>query len=178
MTTLPREVLVPADAHVLGSPDAPVTIVEFGDLECPYCKDAAPVLRDVVEASDGRARLVFRHFPLFEVHPHALTAALAVEAAAAQGRFWPLLDALFAQQDDLSDAGIVRAAATLGIEPAGLVGEAAQRFGGVVERDYADGLAAGVAGTPTVFVDGVRLTGRVTRESVQAAVDARLRGSG
>ncbi|ROS76873.1 DsbA family protein [Cellulomonas sp. PhB143] len=167
--------LVPAGAHVLGEPGAAVTIVEFGDLECPYCRDAAPVLRDAVASSGGQVRLVFRHFPLFAVHPHALTAALAAEAAAQAGAFWAMHDALFAHQDDLTDAGLARVAASLGVDGldgAAVVGQAAQRFGDVVERDYADAVAAGVEGTPTVFVDGARLTGRITRASVRAAVDA------
>ena len=95
--------------HVLGRLDAPVTVVEHGDLECPYCRAAAPVLRALVERSDGRVRLVWKHFPLFEVHPHALTAALAAEAAGAHGLFWEMHDLLFAHQDHLADEGRHRA---------------------------------------------------------------------
>ena len=75
----------PAERHVLGEPGAPVTVVEYGDYECPYCAGAAPILRELVSTSQGRVRLVFRNFPLFEVHPHALTAALAAESTAASG---------------------------------------------------------------------------------------------
>ncbi|OLT53217.1 thioredoxin domain-containing protein [Cellulosimicrobium sp. CUA-896] len=169
---VPLEQLVPEDAHVLGDPAAPVTIVEFGDLECPYCAAAAPVLRDVVASSAGRVRLVFRHFPLFEIHPYALTAALAVEAADAHGRFWEMHEALFAHQDRLDDAGLAERARELGIDGAAVVGDAAQQFAAVVQRDYADALALGVQGTPTLFVDGVRYRGRVTREGLEAAVAA------
>ncbi|WP_069388068.1 DsbA family protein [Cellulosimicrobium cellulans] len=169
---VPVEELVPADAHVLGDPAAPVTLVEFGDLECPYCAAAAPVLRDVVASSAGRVRLVFRHFPLFEIHPHALTAALAVEAAGAQGRFWEMHEAFFAHQDRLDDAGLAERAAELGLDGASVVGDAAQQHAGAVQRDYAAALALGVQGTPTLFVDGVRYRGRVTREGLEAAVAA------
>ncbi|MFC8923538.1 DsbA family protein [Cellulosimicrobium sp. NPDC057127] len=169
---VPTEQLVPADAHVLGAPDAPVTIVEFGDLECPYCAAAAPVLRDVVASSGGRVRLVFRHFPLFEIHPHALTAALAAEAAGAQGRFWEMHALLFAHQDRLDDAGLAERAEELGLDGSSVVGDAAQAFAGAVQRDYADALAAGVQGTPTLFVDGVRYRGKVTRDGLEAAVAA------
>src|SRR4051794_38423714 len=71
--------------HVMGNPEAPVCVVEYGDYECPYCAAAEPVLRQLVEGSDGAVRVVFRNFPLFEVHPHALVAALAAEAAGATG---------------------------------------------------------------------------------------------
>ncbi|MCB7136602.1 DsbA family protein [Cellulosimicrobium marinum] len=164
--------LVPAGAHVLGAADAPVTIVEFGDFECPYCRAAAPVLRDVVERSDGRVRLVFRHFPLFEIHPHALTAALAAEAAGAHGRFWEMHSALFADQDRLDDAALAERADALDIPAHEVVGDDVQQHADAVRRDYADALALGVQGTPTLFVDGERYHGRVTAEGLQAAIDA------
>jgi len=156
--------------HVYGPPDAPVTVVEFGDLECPYCRAAAPVLRELVDSAAGTVRLVFRHFPLFEVHPHALTAALAVEAAADQGAFWPMFDLLVAGQVDLGDAGLRSAADAVGLDGSVVVGEAAQRFGDRVEEDYADGRALDVRGTPTLFVDGERFTGQVTLTALRARV--------
>ncbi|MBM7478098.1 DsbA family protein [Oerskovia jenensis] len=177
-TTRPGAELVPPDAHVFGDPDAPVTIVEFGDFECPYCHDAAPVLRTVVEESGGQVRLVFRHFPLFEVHPYALTAALAAEAAGAQGRFWDMHDLLFAHQDRLDDVGLAHWAQKLGLDGASVVGDAAQQHGDVVERDYLAGGALGVRGTPTVYVDGERYRGRVTEDGVRAAVAAALADAG
>ncbi|MET4226224.1 protein-disulfide isomerase [Oerskovia enterophila] len=170
--------LVPPGAHVFGNADAPVTIVEFGDFECPYCHDAAPALRSVVEESGGQVRLVFRHFPLFEVHPYALTAALAAEAAGEQGRFWDMHDLLFAHQDRLDDTALAHWAQKLGLDGASVVGDAAQRFGDVVERDYLAGSAAGVRGTPTVYVDGERYRGRVTEDGLRAAVAAALAAAG
>ncbi|WP_251153170.1 DsbA family protein [Cellulosimicrobium sp. Marseille-Q4280] len=164
--------LVPSDAHVLGDPDAPVTIVEFGDMECPYCRDAAPVLRDVVASSGGRVRLVFRHFPLFELHPHALTAALAVEAAGAAGRFWEMHEALYEHQDHLDDAGLAERAGELGLSAESVVGDEVQQHADAVRRDYADALALGVQGTPTLFVNGERYRGRVTAEGLEAAITA------
>ena len=158
--------------HVYGAPDAPVTIVEFGDLECPHCRAAAPILREVVDGSDGRVRLVWRHFPLFEVHPHALTAALASEAFAAHGRFWELHDAAFTHQERLADPDLRRYARAAGVDPDEVVGDRAQRYAGLVEADYLAGLALEVRGTPTLFVDGERLTGEVTRRAVDEAVAA------
>lgn len=163
---------VDPERFVLGNPDAPVTVVEFGDLECPYCRAAAPVLRRLVEESDGRVRLVWRHFPLFEVHPHALAAALAAEAAGAQGRFWELHDRLLEQQDRLTDDDLRAHATALGLDPEDLVGEHAEAFADAVRADYADGLALEVPGTPCVFVDGVRFRGRIELEALRAVVDA------
>ncbi|GCE74993.1 DsbA family protein [Cellulomonas biazotea] len=166
------------ERHVYGSPDAPVTILEFGDLECPYCRAAAPVLREVVDASDGLARLVWRHFPLFEVHPYALTAALAAEAAATVGRFWDLHDVLLAHQDHLAEPDLRRYARDLGIDPALVAGPAAQEFAPSVEADYLAGVAMGVRGTPTILVDGIVHPGRPQVEPLLTAVRtaARVRG--
>ncbi|MCR6491479.1 DsbA family protein [Cellulomonas sp. P24] len=163
--------------HVYGPPDAPVTVVEFGDLECPYCRAAAPVLRELVDTAAGTVRLVFRHFPLFEVHPHALTAALAVEAAASQGAFWPMFDRLVSGPVDLGDAALRAAADELGLDGSLVVGEAAQRHGDWVEEDYADGRALDVRGTPTLFVNDERFSGQVTLTALRACV-AQALGAG
>jgi protein-disulfide isomerase len=162
--------------HVLGDPDAPVTVIEYGDFECPYCAAAAPVLRQLVEESQGRVRLVFRHFPVASIHPHALTAALAAEAAAAQGAFWPMHDLLFARQDRLGDVALRAYAEELGLDGSRVVGEAAQEFADKVEADFTAGLEDEVAGTPTVIVDGELFTGRVELAALRRA--AGLTGSG
>ena len=155
--------------HVLGNPDAPVTVIEYGDFECPYCAAAAPVLRRLVEESDGRVRLVFRHFPVASVHPHALTAALAAEAAAAQGAFWPMHDLLFARQDRLGDVALRAYADSLGLDGSRVVGEPAQEFAGKVMADFQLGLEDEVAGTPTVIVDGRPFSGRVELPALRRA---------
>ena len=162
--------------HVLGDPDAPVTVIEYGDFECPYCAAAAPVLRQLVEESDGRVRLVFRHFPVVDAHPHALTAALAAEAAGAQGAFWPMHDLLFARQDRLGDVALRAYAEELGLDGSRVVGEPAQEFAAKVAADFERGLADEVAGTPTVVVDGELFSGRVELGALRRAV--RLNGSG
>jgi protein-disulfide isomerase len=159
-----------ATEHVLGNPDAPVTVIEYGDFECPYCAAAAPVLRQLVEESDDRVRLVFRHFPLAENHPHALTAALAAEAAGAQGAFWPMHDLLFARQDRLSDVALRAYADELGLDGSRVVGEAAQEFAAKVAADFEQGLEDEVAGTPTVIVDGELFSGRVELTALRRAV--------
>ncbi len=156
--------------HVLGNPEAPVTVLEYADFECPYCAAAAPVLRQLVEGSQGRVRLVFRHFPLAGNHPHALTAALAAEAAGAQGAFWPMHDLLFARQDRLSDTALRAYAEELGLDGGRVVGEAAQEFAGKVAADFEQALADEVAGTPTVVVDGRLFSGRVELAALRRAV--------
>ena len=161
--------------HVLGNPDAPVTLLEYGDYECPYCAAAAPVLRQVVTESDGHVRLLFRNFPLPSVHPFALTAALAAEAAGEQGAFWPMHELIFARQDRLDDAALRAYADELGIDGSRVVGDAAQAFGDKVEADFEAGLAAGVAGTPTVFVDGQKLAD-MSAAGLSAAVSSAAAG--
>jgi protein-disulfide isomerase len=157
---------VDLDRHVYGRPDAPMTVVEYGDFECPYCRSAAPVLRQLIDESDGRARLVWRHFPLFRNHPFALTAALAAEASG--DRFWAMHDLLFARQDHLTDQDLARYAAEIGAGD--VVGDAAQRFRPAVEADYAAGAEAGVRGTPTLFVDGRLYSGRMEVGALRTAL--------
>jgi protein-disulfide isomerase len=158
--------------HVLGEMDAPVTVIEFGDYECPYCAGAAPVLRELVESSAGQVRLVFRNFPLFEVHPHALTAALAAESTADTGGervFWVMHQKLFVHQARLSDVDLRLYAEAVGADPRLAVGEAAQKYAPIVQADYAMGIEAGVSSTPTLFMNGVAYEGRIDVLSLQHA---------
>jgi protein-disulfide isomerase len=159
-----------ATRFVYGDPDAPTTLVEFGDFECPYCAAAAPVLHELVDSSDGAVRLVFRHFPLFQPHPYALTAALAAEAAGAQGSFWPLHDILFTRQDRLTDADLVRYGEHLGLDTSTMVGEPAQRYAPAIEMDYTAGAELGVHGTPTLFFDDQPYVDRVELGALRSAV--------
>lgn len=152
-----------------GDPGAPVTVVEHGDFECPYCRAAAPVLASLVEGSGGRVRLLWQEFPLFEIHPHALAAALAAEAARAQGVFWPMHDQLFAHQDALDDGSLRRYAQSVGADPESVVGEAAQEHAAEVGRQYREGVEAGVRGTPTLFIDGRMYTGPLALPELRAA---------
>ena len=159
--TIPDDGFDVSTEHVFGDVDAPVTVVEYGDFECPYCAAAAPVLRQLVEESGGRVRLIFRNFPLPDVHPHALTAALAAEAAGAQGAYWPMHDLLFTKQDRLDDRSLKAYADHLGLDGQLVVGEAAQQFGDKVEADFSAGLDEGVSGTPTLIIDGEPYMGRI-----------------
>ncbi|MBV1852739.1 DsbA family protein [Catellatospora tritici] len=154
------------DRHVYGAVDAPVTLVEYGDFECPYCGAAAPVLRRLVDTSGGMVRLVYRHFPLFNSHPFALTAALAAEASG--DRFWQMHDLLFAHQTRLTDADLDNYAHL--IDAGQVTGAAAQQHRPEVEADYNSGVEAGVRGTPTLFTDGRLYQGKVELNALRSAL--------
>lgn len=160
--------------HVRGPADPagrrPVTVVEYGDVECPYCRRLEPVLRQLLEQRP-HVRLVYRHFPLVHEHPHAYSAALALEAAAEQGRFWQLHDLLLADGAALGRRALAAYAEQLGLEPARLLRPAAERYDADVRDDVDGGLDSGVQGTPTVFVEGVRLPGMPDLAVLLDAVD-------
>jgi protein-disulfide isomerase len=165
----------PARDHVRGNPDAPVTIVQYGDYECPYCRAAAPVLSELLRRFDGDLRFVARHLPLPDVHPNAALAAEAAEAAGSQGRFWEMHDTLLAHQDALQLADLVRYAEEVGINPVDFERDLLSgRFSPRVAHDVASAEAAGVAGTPTYFINDARYPGSYDLDSLDRAVRAAL----
>jgi formate-nitrite transporter family protein len=148
------------DDHVMGPHGAPVTLVEYGDFECPYCGEAYPIVHEIQERMGDRLRFVFRNFPLSESHPHAQHAAEAAEAASAQGKFWEMHDMLYENQDALDDRHLVRYAADLGLDAKQLARELeAGTFEAAVREDFRSGVRSGVNGTPTFFVNGTRYDG-------------------
>ena len=154
-----RLALAPLDEkadHVRGSP-AGRLILEYGDYECPYSRQAYRAIEQVERQLDGNMRFAFRHFPLTSIHPHALAAAAAAEAAAMQGRFWDMHDLLFHRQKALEDGDLRRYAAQLGLDVAAFDRDRASRaVADRICRDVDSGLASGqVLGTPTLFIDGV-----------------------
>ena len=141
--------------HVIGASHAPVTIVEYGDFECPNCKQAAPAVKLLLERFAGRTCAVFRHFPLEEVHPHALTAALAAECAGGQGKFWPMHDLLFANQDHLKINQLHSYAEQLQLDMARYTAEMDDQVYLQRIREQMEGARrSGVRATPTFFVNG------------------------
>ena len=143
--------------HQQGPPDAPVTLVEYGDYECPYCGRAYPILKAIQERMAGRLRFVFRNFPITSNHPHAQHAAEAAEAADAQGRFWEMHDTLYENQHALKDADLVGYAATLGLDTERFEQDLTRHvFRERVREDFLSGLRSGVNGTPTFYINGVR----------------------
>jgi protein-disulfide isomerase len=146
---------VAASDHLLGGEHAPVTIVEYGDFECPNCRQAAPAVKLILEHWRGRVRLVWRHFPLEGVHPHALSAALASEAAAAQGKFWEMHDVLLENQGHLKTNHLRGYARRLELDPARYEAEMEDQLYLQRVREQIDGGGkSGVRGTPTFFVNG------------------------
>ncbi|MDP9268498.1 MAG: DsbA family protein [Acidobacteriota bacterium] len=173
MTTL--RVPVGADDHVQGPATAAVTLVEYGDYECPHCGHAYPIVKQLQEEFGDDLRFVFRNFPLANAHPHAQLAAEAAEAAGAQGKFWEMHDWLFENQDDLSSENIVAGAEELGLDMKRFVNDSESRkFQEKVKRDFAGGVRSGVNGTPTFFINGVRHDADFEYETLTAAIQAAL----
>ena len=159
-TTDDRELtLAPLDEkadHVRGAP-ADHLIIEYGDYECPYSRQAFHAIEQVEQRLSGNMRFAFRHFPLTGIHPHALAAAAAAEAAARQGRFWDMHELLFHRQKALQDGDLRGYAARLGLDVAAFDRDrASTAVAGRIRRDVDSGLASGqVLGTPTLFIDGI-----------------------
>lgn len=146
---------VSADDHIRGRVDAPVSVVEYGDFECPYCAQARVTLERVQSELRDHMMLVFRHFPLSEIHPHAELASEAVESVAAQGKFWAMHDTVFANQADLSVPALLRYAERVGADAGRVESDLAARvWKSRVKRDVNSGQRSGVEGTPTFFIDG------------------------
>jgi len=143
--------------HVEGPDTAKVTLVEYGDYECPFCGRAYPIVKKIQEALGSRLRFVFRNFPLTESHPHAQHAAEAAEAAAAQGRFWEMHDALYEHQRALGDRQLVEYAAAIGLDERTFHQELTEHTHAPRVREYfLSGVRSGVNGTPTFFINGFR----------------------
>lgn len=154
-----------------GPENAPVTFVEYGDFECPHCGSVEPVLRELRRLAGPGMRFVYRHFPLTSSHPHAQAAAEAAEAAGAQGAFWPMHDALFANQQALTDRDLVGYAAALGLDGQAVATALAnQTYEPNVREDFMSGVRSGVSGTPTFFINGVRYDGDYTLDALARAV--------
>jgi protein-disulfide isomerase len=142
--------------HMRGSEHARVTVVEYGDFECPSCKVAVPTPKLLLERFPSRIRFVFRHFPLQEAHPHAQLAAEASEAAAAQGKFWAMHDVLFQNQAHLKDKDLHRYAADLGLDMARYTAEMDDHIYLQKVREHVEGgRRSHIRATPTFFVDGI-----------------------
>ncbi len=148
------------DDHSRGPQDATLTIVEYGDYQCPYCGQAYGIVEELVRKLGDDLRFVFRNFPLVDVHAHAQAAAELAEAAALQGRFWEMHDTLFEHQGDLSDAALAQYATSVGLDTQQVArdlegGKPRER----VESDFEGAIRSGANGTPTFFVNGERYDG-------------------
>jgi len=175
------DLAVPVDPkrdHIRGSDAAPVTLVEYGDFECPYCGRAEPAVREIVAEFGEDLRFVFRHLPLADVHPNAQLAAEAAEAAGAQGKFWEMHDLLFEHQDALKPMDLVGYAGDLGLDVDRFTDELRRRvYAARVAEDIDTADQSGVTGTPTFFVNGRRQQGSFDIDLLTAAVRAALQRS-
>jgi Na+/H+ antiporter NhaA len=163
----------PERDHIRGDDDAPVTLVEYGDFECPFCGRAEPVVRELVSEFGHDLRYVFRHLPLSDVHPRALLAAEAAEAADDQGAFWEMHDLLFQHQDALEPKDLMGYAEELGLDLERFTDQLRRHeHAGRIASDVDDADLSGVSGTPTFFVNGMRHQGAYDIDTLTAAVRA------
>ena len=156
---------------VRGPADAPVTLLEYGDFECPFCGQAFRELKRLEQSVGDQVRFAFRHFPLVQVHPHAQLAAEAAEAAGAQGKFWEMYDTLFMNQQALGPSDLLAYADDLGLDGPRFSRDVQEhRFLPKVRRDFMAGVRSGVNGTPTIFINGQRWNGPYTAAALLAGI--------
>jgi protein-disulfide isomerase len=158
--------------HILGPPRAELTMVEYGDYQCPYCRAASVVVRDVKHRFGAALRFVFRHFPLTEIHPLALTAAEAAEAAGVQGKFWEMHETLYANQDALTVPDLLAYAGELDLDVERMAEELSSHIHVPrIREDFAGGVRSGVNGTPCFFINGERHDGSWDARTLTAALE-------
>jgi protein-disulfide isomerase len=158
--------------HIQGPSDAPVTLVEYGDYQCPYCGAAYPIIKEVQGRMGDRLRFAFRNFPITTAHPRAEQAAEAAEAADAQDRFWPMHDLLYENQRHLADEDLLRYAGQLGLDVESFGRDLAEHVHAArVREDFMSGVRSGVNGTPTFYINGVRHDDSYDVDTLLAALE-------
>lgn len=172
----PPKVAVSHDPdRVKGNPNAPITIVEFSDFQCPFCKRAEPTLNELLAKYEGKVRLAYRDFPLSQIHPQAQKAAEASRCAGEQGKFWEYHDVLFADQAKLDPQSLTEHAKSLKLDEKSFE-ECLNsgKYTAAVGKDLEEGKQAGVSGTPAFFINGISLSGAVPLESFTRLIDEEL----
>jgi protein-disulfide isomerase len=170
-----QKVAIGEDDWIRGPERAPVTILEYGDFQCPRCAEAHHLLRGLRSEFPDGVRWVFRHFPIATAHPRAIEAAEAAEAAGAQGAFWPMHDLLFSHQDELDYPYLVAYAQMVGIDDVQFETELGERTHLLsVKSDFRRGIRDGANGTPSLFIDGRRYDGTLDRYSLSNVVQTLL----
>jgi protein-disulfide isomerase len=158
--------------HIQGPSSAVVTLVEYGDYQCPFCGDAYPIIKSLQTHFGDRLQFVFRNFPLARIHRYAQGAAEAAEATDAQGKFWEMHDYLFEHQDALDVESLMRAAGALGLDQVKFGHEVTEHaYADRVQQDIDSGIESGVTGTPTTFVNGVRNDDDDDFETLKAKIE-------
>jgi protein-disulfide isomerase len=157
--------------HWQGPENAPVTLLEYGDYQCPFCADVHPMIQSIARTLGVQLRFVFRHMPLNEVHPFAQYAAEAAEAAGAQGKFWEMHNAIYTRQSELGSDLLHQLAGALHLDIPRFEAELdARRYRPRVKRDFMSGMRCGVTGTPTFFINGKRYEDALDGRSLLSAV--------
>ena len=158
--------------HSQGSATAAVTLVQYGDYECPYTRQSTTIVRAIQQLLGDQLRFVFRNFPLTEIHPHALHAAEAAEAAATQGKFWEMHDYIFHHQHTLADSDLEQFAGAVGLDMQRFARDMAEHpYIGRIEEDLQSGIRSGVRGTPTFFINSILYSGSWEQEALMAALE-------
>ena len=169
------ELTLPVSAqrdHIQGPADAPVTLLEYGDYECPYCGAAYPIIKEVQARMGDRLRFVFRNFPITTSHPHSEHAAEAAEAAATQGKFWEMHDHLYENQQRLSDPDLHAYAEEVGLDVARFDRDLAEHVpADRVHEDFMSGVRSGVNGTPSFYVNGAKYEGSYAVDDLLAELE-------
>lgn len=166
---------IAADDHAQGPADAEITLVQYGDYECPYTRMSRHSVHTLQRELADKLRFVYRHFPLEEIHPHARAAATAAEAAHAQGQFWVMHEHLFEHQRALEDRDLHQYAIDLGLDPGRFERDrTSPEVATRIDRDLASGDRSGVEGTPTFYINGVRHDGSFDVDSLRTAIEAQL----
>src|SRR3977135_1190815 len=164
--------------HILGPANAPVTLVEYGDYECPHCGAAHPIVKLVLEHFGKNIRFIFRPFPLSQVHPSAETAAESAEFAGAHHRFWEMHDGIYENQDRLGLPLLFALAGALGLSETHLRNALVTgAYAPKVRTDFLGGVRSGVNGTPTFFINGRRHDGSYQFDDLAAAIEMVLQGA-
>ena len=171
----PRDAISLDETPLQGNPDAPITLVEFSDFECPFCGRVQPTLQDIRARYEDKVRLAFKHFPL-PFHRSARQAHLAALCADEQGKFWPYRAVLFQRQKDLSKTALIDYARELGLETElfqACLGE--ERYAAKLERDFEEASRLGVTGTPTFFLNGRRFSGAQPYRAFEQMIEEELK---
>jgi protein-disulfide isomerase len=164
--------------HIQGPDDAPATLLEYGDYECPFCGAAYPIIKEVQARMGERLRFVFRNFPITTSHPHAEQAAEAAEAAGAQGAFWPMHDLLYENQKRLGDRDLVGYAEQLGLDVDRFDRELSEHAHAArVHEDFMSGVRSGVNGTPGLYINGARHDRSYDVDTLLAALESAAAGN-
>jgi protein-disulfide isomerase len=163
--------IITADDHVLGPASAPLSVIEYGDYECPYCRGAARDVHRLLDRYPDMIRFAFRNFPIPQLHPHAEQAAEAAEGAAAQGKFWAMYELLLRPSSSLDLNSLVGYAERIDLDVGRFISEVnGNAYAARIERDAREGIRNGVNATPKFYVDGTRIDGHLPLEGLMTAV--------